>query len=343
MVGLNILPAITTSPTPPLQGGDRHPQNALGGCLNKICMSNHLDPRFVASTSKSSRCLCFPPLKGSRSTVIENQAEQSFDALALSWHARHITRAYVDELFCSPLISQLQAVSPLLVVRLYADDLLVYLEAMPRPTVRVMKGVIAALQRFGDFSGLRPNYDKTRFLLRGFWPDPVRQQLAELGCKADSSTRYLGIQLGDVSPEEAFAPALAKAMTCARSVAHFSLDLLERSELLQTWILPIFAFPAKACFPSSSVCSSLRFVYLAALRLNSWSLTLPHLERTKQQGGIRLPQPRTYLLWQHASAFVSYVHSLDRFLGAVGNHFRRWTYENGLSVPRRRCRGFSWL
>ena len=71
-------------------------------------------------------------------------------------------------LFCSPLIGQLQAVSPLLVVRLYADDLLVHLEAMPRPALRVMKGVIAALERFGDFSGLRLNFDKTRFLLRGF-------------------------------------------------------------------------------------------------------------------------------------------------------------------------------
>ena len=235
-------------------------------------------------------------------------------------------------LLCSPLVYQLQAISPLLVVRLYADDLLVHLKAMPRPAVRVMKGVIAALERFGDISGLRLNFDKTRFLLRGFWPDPVRQQLAELGCKADSSPRYLGIRLGDVSSEEAYAPALAKAMTRARSVALFGLDLLERSELLQTWILPILAFPAKAYFPSPSVCSSLQSVYLAALRLNSWSLTVPHLERTKQHGGIRLPQPRTYRLWQHASAFVSFVHSPDRFPGAVGDHFRRWASDHGLSV-----------
>ena len=151
-------------------------------------------------------------------------------------------------LFCSPLIVQLQAVSPLLVVCLYADDLLVHLEAMPRPALRVMKGVIAALERFGDLSGLRLNFDKTRFLLRGFWPDPVRQQMEELGCKADPSTRYLGIRLGAVCSEEAFAPALAKAMARARSVAHFSLDLSECAELLQTWILPIFAFPAKAYF-----------------------------------------------------------------------------------------------
>ena len=133
---------------------------------------------------------------------------------------------------------------------------------MPRPTLRVMKGVITALDRFGDFSGLRLNFDKTRLLLRGFWPDPVRQQMAELGCKADSSARYLSIQLGVVSPEEAFARALAKALARARSVAHLGLDLLERAELLQTWILPIFAFPAKAYFPTLSVCSSLRSVYL---------------------------------------------------------------------------------
>ena len=96
-------------------------------------------------------------------------------------------------LFGSPLINQLQVVSPLLVVRLYADDLLVHLEAMPRPAVRVMKGVVAALERFGDVSGLRLNFEKTRALLRGFWPNPDRKQLAELGCMADPSTRYLGI------------------------------------------------------------------------------------------------------------------------------------------------------
>ena len=156
-----------------------------------------------------------------------------------------------------------------MVVRLHADDPLVHLEAMPRPAVRVMKGVVAALERFGDFSGLRQNFNKTRFLPQGLWPDIVCQQLAELGCKLDSSMRYLGIQLGDVSAEEAFAPALAKAMTRARSVAHFNLDLPGRFELLQRWILPIFAFPARAYFPSPSVCSPLRSVYLAALRLNS--------------------------------------------------------------------------
>ena len=142
-------------------------------------------------------------------------------------------------LFCAPLIGQSQAVCPLLVVRLYADDLLVHLEAMPRPALRVMKGVIAALEGFGDFSSLRLNFDKTRFLLRGFWPDPVRQQMAELGCQADSSARYLGIQLGAVSSEEAFAPALAKALARVRSIAHLGLDMVERAELLQTWILSL--------------------------------------------------------------------------------------------------------
>ena len=203
---------------------------------------------------------------------------------------------------------------------------------MPRLAVRVMKGVIAALERLGDLSGLRLNFDKTRCLLRGFWPDPVRQQMAELGCKADPSARYLGIQPGTVSPEEAFAPVLAKALARARSVTHFSVDASERAQLLQTWILPIFAFPAKAYFPTPSVCSYLRAVYLAALRQNSWSLTLPFLERTKQQGGMSLPQPRTYLLWQHASAFVSHMRSPERFRGAAGDCFKRWGSDHGVVV-----------
>ena len=59
---------------------------------------------------------------------------------------------------------------------------------------------------------------------------------------------------------------------------------------------------------------------------------LPHLERTKQQGGIRLPQLRTYLLWQHASAFVSFVHVPEWFPGALGDHFWRWASVHGMSV-----------
>ena len=45
-----------------------------------------------------------------------------------------------------------------------------------------------------------------------------------------------------------------------------------------------------------------------------------------------MPQPRTYLLWQHASAFVSYVLVPDRFRGAVGYHFRRWASDHGVAV-----------
>ena len=93
-------------------------------------------------------------------------------------------------------------------------------------------------------------------------------------------------------------------------------------------------------FPTPSVCSCLRSVYLAALRLNSWSLTLPLLERTKQQGGVSLPQPRTYLLWQHASAFVSYVVAPDRFRGAVGDHFRKWASDHGVAVTPERLPWF---
>ena len=45
-----------------------------------------------------------------------------------------------------------------------------------------------------------------------------------------------------------------------------------------------------------------------------------------------MPQPRPYLLWQHASAFVSYVLAPDRFRGAVGEHFRKWASDHGVAV-----------
>ena len=73
-------------------------------------------------------------------------------------------------------------------------------------------------------------------------------------------------------------------------------------------------------------------MYLAELRPDSWSLTLLQLKRTLQQGGINLPQRRTFLLWQHTSAFVSFVHQPEMFRGAVGEHFRTSAASHGVVV-----------
>ena len=45
-------------------------------------------------------------------------------------------------------------------------------------------------------------------------------------------------------------------------------------------------------------------MYRTALQVSSWGLTLPILELSPGLGGKHLPQPRTFLLWQHATPFL---------------------------------------
>ena len=96
---------------------------------------------------------------------------------------------------------------------------------------------------------------------------------------------YLGIKLGYVAPEEAFAPALQKALGRAHSMQHWNLTLKERVFLLKMWILPVLVYPARVIFPVKKVVDSLKTIYNIALGLNSWGLTQDILALPESQGG----------------------------------------------------------
>ena len=74
----------------------------------------------------------------------------------------------------------------------------------------------------------------------------------------------------------------------------------KRIALLQEWILPLLLYPARSYFPIEEVRSKLAGIYRTALRVSSCGLTLPILAQPPREGGYHLPQPRAYLLWQHA-------------------------------------------
>ena len=67
-------------------------------------------------------------------------------------------------------------------------------------------------------------------------------------------------------------------------------------------MLPLFIFLARAYLPTDAVVSQVAAIYWTALRVSSWGLTLPIQELLPTLGGKHVPQPRTFLLWHHATA-----------------------------------------
>ena len=130
-----------------------------------------------------------------------------------------------------------------------------------------------------------------------------------------------------------------KVARSARAVQRLSLTHDERIALFQEWVLPLLIFPARAYFPTDSVVAKLANVYKVALRLNSWGLTLPILAHTPAQGGNNLPQPRTFLMWQHTTAFVKFLHEPNAVPSLSRAHMRAWSASHGVNTIPRPCPG----
>ena len=64
---------------------------------------------------------------------------------------------------------------------------------------------------YGYKVGLKMNPDKSAFLLKGFWHERLRETLRRFGVEVRTKVKYLGMVIGHVSSDEAFAPVLARA------------------------------------------------------------------------------------------------------------------------------------
>ena len=113
--------------------------------------------------------------------------------------------------------------------------------------------------------------------------------------KVCSSYKYLGVTLGYVFPEEAFALGMQKAMGRALSMQHWKLTLRERVFLLELCILPVFVYPFRVIYPVKQVVKSLKVICNIALGLNTWRLTHEILALPEQEGGMGLAMPRDFL------------------------------------------------
>ena len=173
---------------------------------------------------------------------------------------------------CCVLVRKLQSLCPCIHVLFYADDLLIYIPVLPTIVCRLLTHIFEAIQIYGLFVGVRINLGKSALLLNGEWGDDHKRILASFGMSVKCKIKYLGIVVGHVSSEEAYAPTIARSMLRADFMRTLPLTQQERVALFHEWVLPLLIFPAKAYFPAYAVISQVSAVYKIALCLNSWDL-----------------------------------------------------------------------
>ena len=234
----------------------------------------------------------------------------------------------------SPIISRINSVSASIKVLLYADDLLVIIRDPPHVCVQHLTALGDVFREFEFIVGLALNRDKSAVLLKGEWPEIQKASAAACGFPIHHKYKYLGVLLGDIPPTEAFAPAIAKAMGRASAMVHWSLDLELRQQLLELWIMPLLVAPARVVQPSQEVISAVTTIYHTALRTNSWGLTHRILAQPEELGGIGLVPPKTFLFWQHASAFVRMLDGPTQRDHVTVKAYDSWASQLGVVVSR---------
>ena len=90
--------------------------------------------------------------------------------------------------------------------------------------------------------------------------------------------KYLGVKFGEVTPQQASAPAIQKVMLRALAMQHWDITLMERLALLDLWILPVLSLLARVVFLDKAVIASLQSVYHTALRRTHYRISLALVE-----------------------------------------------------------------
>ena len=106
------------------------------------------------------------------------------------------------------------------------------------------------------------------------------------------SVKYLGVRMGNVTPDSAFAFPLGEAQRRAGSIAAYGLSMKKHILLLKTWILPCVLLTARAYFATKITVRALKHVYHTALGVDSWGVTLDNLAQPREPGGFLAPHAK---------------------------------------------------
>ena len=139
------------------------------------------------------------------------------------------------------------------VLMLYVDDLLIWIPGGNAAAERQAQSAMRVLQKAGAFSGLKVNMENSFAVLkRQSGPVPERY----VGLTVKDRVRYLGVQIGHVNAEQAYAAPMAKMKARAAFLKTLPLELQEKAETFQIWIQPVVQLTAKIlrAFTETIVC-----------------------------------------------------------------------------------------
>ena len=166
---------------------------------------------------------------------------------------------YLFVLMVSPLLYDLQQHHPSVVPRMYVDNLALIFTGQSIHVHALVMQVLHGLRIFSKLSGLKINVDKNKLLLKG---DLSPADYRDTQLLIVSKLTYLGVWIGHITTEQAFAECLAIALKRAQFLRKIPLGLNERVPILKIWILPLLNFTARAYQPNDSVISQLRNIHI---------------------------------------------------------------------------------
>ena len=147
------------------------------------------------------------------------------------------------------------------------------------------------------------------------------QRDVSLGLTVLHQLEYLGVKMGNVSSDEAFAVPLREAQHTANVVASLQLSIRERIILLKTWVLPTVLLTSRADFPSDVTIQALCFTFQTTLGVNSWGVTFHELAQEPDLDGYQLPTPKVGLHAQFGLPFHEFTRAIfytaRKELGAI--------------------------
>ena len=221
-------------------------------------------------------------------------------------------------------------------VYMYADDLGALIQGRH---VSSMSNVLEMMKQFGIFSGLLLNMGKCGIVVKGHLSTKDQRHLTDspagpllCGIQIRQSFRYLGVKIGNLTSDKAFATYLGEAQRRASTVGSLGLSKKEAMILPKTWVLPTLLLTARSSFPSEHTIKALKIVFQTALGVDSWGVTLRELAQHPECGGFQLPTPKCWLHAQFGLSFHKFLQHPETFTETVTSPFRTWCKQYGVCL-----------
>ena len=114
------------------------------------------------------------------------------------------------------------------------------------------------------------------------------------GIKVDKSVKWLGIQFGEVSREEAYAKPIIQARRRASIISTLQLTLKEKAVLVQQWLYPVLHLTLQAYPPIQEEVKAVKALVAQAMNCTTFTHTVDMMTQPKEAGGVGLWHPKAY-------------------------------------------------